>query len=101
MQPRISSVVLTERIAQNGFPDAVTATLVAHATLRALGERLTDDEARALTEALAPDLADLVDRSEYEGDFESAEFLFECPRADEDACRRDARGSRRRTACHR
>ncbi|HVJ94701.1 MAG TPA: DUF2267 domain-containing protein [Labilithrix sp.] len=74
MASLISSATLVERVIHDGLPDAISAKLAVMATLRVLGESLTEDEARALTAALASDLADIVTRSEYETDFDSAEF---------------------------
>jgi uncharacterized protein (DUF2267 family) len=59
---------------RGGIPDQATAERSLRATLGSLGQRLTDDEAAALAGQLPKELARVLDQSEYDGDFDAAEF---------------------------
>jgi uncharacterized protein (DUF2267 family) len=66
---------LLDAIVAHGIPDHLQAERTLRATLSVLGERLTDDEAAALSKALPAELAPVLDRSEYDGDFSAADFF--------------------------
>ncbi len=65
---------LLEKIMSRGIPDRAVAERAARATLAVLGERLTEDEASALASRLPEELGSVVQRSEYDSDFDAAEF---------------------------
>lgn len=73
---RITMQTLLDGLAQRGLADKTASRHVLRATLAVLGERLVDDEAQALGEVLPAELAECIDRSEYDGDF-GAEELFD------------------------
>jgi uncharacterized protein (DUF2267 family) len=73
---RMTMQTLLDGLAQRGLADERAARHLLRATLAVLGERLLDDEAQALGEAVPAELAECIDRSEYDCDF-SAEELFE------------------------
>lgn len=74
MTTAISSEGLVDRIMDAGIPDRAAAQLALRAVLATLGQRLTDDEAHALASNLSGELARLVDRGDYDCDFDAAEF---------------------------
>jgi uncharacterized protein (DUF2267 family) len=68
---------LLDRIVERGIPDRRRAGKALRATLTVLGQRLFDDEARALASSLPTELARVVEASEHDeldGDFGDAEF---------------------------
>jgi uncharacterized protein (DUF2267 family) len=67
---------LVARIIDTGVSNPDLAERALRSTLSVLGERLTDDEALALTACLPEELARVVEQSEYgdDGDFDAAEF---------------------------
>jgi len=67
---------LLDHLAQHGLTDEAAAHRSLRATLAVLGERLVDDEAMALTEAVPSELAKSIENSEYDSDF-STEELFD------------------------
>jgi hypothetical protein len=69
-----AEVALIERCVERGIPDRDIARRAMHATLAVLGSRLTDDEAGALACELPGELARIVDRAEYDRDFDAAEL---------------------------
>lgn len=73
---RITMQTLLDGMAQRGLVDETASRHVLRATLTVLGERLVDDEAQALVDVVPAELAECIDRSEYDGDF-SAEELFD------------------------
>lgn len=76
MTSRISMDTLLDRLAQHGLTDATAARRSLAATLAVVGERLVDDEARALAEVVPAELALSIEGSEYDSDFGTDE-LFE------------------------
>ena len=74
MSARITLKALVERFTRRGLPDGETARRVLRATLAVLGERLVDDEATALADALPAEVAPVVENVEYDADFGSADF---------------------------
>src|SRR5205814_101518 len=74
--PRISMDALLGRLADHGLTDEASARRALEVTLSVLGERLTDDEARLLAEAVPDELSVNIEDSEYDADFSTAE-LFE------------------------
>jgi len=76
MSSRLSLDTILDRLAERGLTDDATARAALHATLAVIGERLVEDEARALAEVLPDELAMLVATNDYDGDFDDAE-LFE------------------------
>ncbi len=66
---------IVERLSERGLTRDEAARVI-HATLESLGERLTEDEARALALALPPMHARSLLELDYDGDFDAAE-LFE------------------------
>lgn len=76
MTSRISMDVLLERLAERGLTEEAAARRALRTTLAVLGERLVEDEARALAEVLPEGLARIVQGSEYDSDFDADE-LFE------------------------
>jgi len=75
MTPRISMAAVLDRLAEQGLQDEAARRSL-YATVAVLGERLVDDEARALAEALPGELAESIEGVEYDSDF-STEELFE------------------------
>jgi uncharacterized protein (DUF2267 family) len=75
MTQRISMPAVLERLAEQGLTGDA-ATLALSATVAVLGERLVDDEARALAEVLPTELAESIEGVEYDTDF-STDELFE------------------------
>lgn len=76
MIARMSMEGLLDRLAQRGLADDEAARRSLRATLAVLGERLVDDEAKALAEVVPSELASSLESSEYDSDF-STEELFE------------------------
>ena len=76
MTPRIPMATLLERLAKHGLVDEEAARRSLRATLAVLGERLVDDEARALVETVPAELVAGLENSEYDADF-TTEELFE------------------------
>jgi len=76
MTRRIDETRLMEELARRGLAEEGEAGRALRATLAVLGERLLDDEAKALAEVLPAPLARVVEEVEYDCDFDSAE-LFE------------------------
>jgi uncharacterized protein (DUF2267 family) len=75
MTPRIAMSLVLEGLAEQGLTeDAARRSL--YATVAVLGERLVDDEARALAQVLPGELAESIEGVEYDSDF-STEELFE------------------------
>jgi|GEM_PF-2031053 len=75
MTPRIPMSTVLERLAEQGLTeDAARRSL--YATIAVLGERLVEDEARALAEVLPGELAESIEGAEYDCDF-GTEELFE------------------------
>lgn len=75
MTPRISMDAVLVRLAEQGLTEEVARRSL-YATVAVLGERLVDDEARALSEVLPGELAESIEGVEYDSDF-STEELFE------------------------
>jgi uncharacterized protein (DUF2267 family) len=75
MTPRISMTFVLDRLAEQGLTDEAARRSL-YATIAVLGERLVDDEARALAEVLPGELAESIEGVEYDTDFTSDE-LFE------------------------
>lgn len=70
-----ASPTIIERIMEEGGgADESAAEQALRATLIVLGQRLTDDESRALRTDLPEKLAAVVAQSEYDGDFDAAEL---------------------------
>lgn len=63
------------RITATGIPDPGDARSALGATLGVLGQRLTDEEAKALGRLLPDELAAVLDRHEYGGAFGAEEFF--------------------------
>lgn len=76
MSAQISIDTILDRLAERGLTDEARARCVLHATLAVLGERLVEDEARALAEVLPAELAKLVGMDGYDSDF-TADELFD------------------------
>jgi uncharacterized protein (DUF2267 family) len=76
MSARISLDTILDRLAERGLTDEARARRVLHATLAVVGERLVEDEARALAEVLPDELAPIVSTAGYDSDF-TAEELFD------------------------
>jgi len=76
MTTRIAMDEVLDRVAQRGLTDEAAARRSLRATLAVLGERLVDDEARALAEIVPTELVESLSMSEYDSDF-STEELFE------------------------
>ncbi len=76
MSSRLSLDTILDRLAERGLTEDASARAALHATLAVMGERLVEDEARALAEVLPDELAMLVAANDYDGDFDDAE-LFE------------------------
>jgi len=76
MSSRLSLDTILDRLAERGLTDDVNARGILHATLAVIGERLVEDEARALAQVLPDELAMLVATSGYDSDFDDDE-LFE------------------------
>lgn len=76
MIARISMDALLDHLAQRGLTDEDAARRALRATLAVLGERLVDDEAKALAEVAPAEVAQSIESSEYDSDF-TAEELFE------------------------
>jgi uncharacterized protein (DUF2267 family) len=74
MTAQNSLVDLVHLAMDRGIPDRSVAERALRATLRVLGERLTEDEAHALASRLPDELAGVVDRAEYDSDFDAAEL---------------------------
>jgi uncharacterized protein (DUF2267 family) len=68
--------LLMARLAERGLADDETARAALRATLAVLGERLVEDEGRALANVLPADLAAIIESSAYDADI-SADELFE------------------------
>lgn len=75
MTPRISMTSVLERLAAQGLTDEAARRSL-YATIAVLGERLVEDEARALAEVLPGELAESIEGIEYDSDF-GADELFE------------------------
>jgi uncharacterized protein (DUF2267 family) len=75
MTPRIPMQTLLDGLAQHGLTDEASARNALRATLYVVGERLVEDEAKALAEVLPVELAGVV-VNDYDSDF-SADELFE------------------------
>jgi uncharacterized protein (DUF2267 family) len=75
MTSRISMADVLARLAEQGLTDEAARRSL-HATIAVLGERLVDDEARALSEVLPGELAESIEGVEYDTDF-STDELFE------------------------
>jgi uncharacterized protein (DUF2267 family) len=69
-----SVAALLDSIVAHGLPDRSQAERALRATVRVLGERLTDDEASALGTGLPAELSRMLDQSEYDGDFSASDF---------------------------
>ena len=65
---------IIEKLLARGFDDAADAERALRATLAALGERLTFDEARRLALALPGDATLFWQESSYDSDFDAAEL---------------------------
>ena len=65
---------IIEKLLAKGFSDAADAERALRATLAALGERLTFDEARSLALALPGDATLFWQESSYDADFDVAEL---------------------------
>jgi uncharacterized protein (DUF2267 family) len=65
---------LVHHVMERGIPDRSLALQALRATVRVLGERLTDDEAHALSRFIPDELAALIDSVEYDADFDAAEL---------------------------
>lgn len=74
MEKPTSSAALIETVMRDGLPSARIASRAVVATLHVLGERLTDDEAKLVADALPTDLARVIEQREYEGDFDASEL---------------------------
>ena len=72
-----------------GIPDRAAAERALRATLGILGQRLTDDEARDLATELPDELGHVVDQSQYDGDFDGAEFYERMRRREKTARQAD------------
>jgi uncharacterized protein (DUF2267 family) len=70
----LGSAGLVERVMGAGIPDRRRAEKALRATLAVMGERMTRDEADALGRVLSPELQTIVHESEYDSDFDAAEF---------------------------
>jgi uncharacterized protein (DUF2267 family) len=75
MTPRISMHTLLDALSAHGLADEATARAALRATLSVLGERLVEDEAKALAEVMPAELAGVIEEG-YDSDF-SADELFE------------------------
>jgi uncharacterized protein (DUF2267 family) len=73
-----------DRLMRDGIPDRATAERAARATLATLGERLTEEEARGVADALPGALARTLRDASYDSDFDDAE-LYERVRRREGA----------------
>jgi uncharacterized protein (DUF2267 family) len=73
-QHRYADEALVTRVRERGIPSTAEAERALRATIAVLGERLTDDEAEALASRLPGQLERVLDASEYDGDFDAAEF---------------------------
>jgi uncharacterized protein (DUF2267 family) len=65
---------LLDRLVQDGFADRAAADRAVHAVLRALGERLTEDEAKLFARRLPAELARVIEDRDYDRDFDAAEL---------------------------
>jgi uncharacterized protein (DUF2267 family) len=92
MAERISMDVLLARLVDEGLVDEVTARRALDATVAVLGERLVDDEARALAEVVPAELVANLEAGAYDSDFD-AEELFERVRRREQTSAARARES--------
>ncbi len=75
MSHRIQEAQLNEHLARRGFRDDAAAPRILRATLAVLGERLVDDEAKALADVLPNGLARVVEDAEYDADFGTEELF--------------------------
>lgn len=71
---RVEESRIVDELVRRGLTDAAEARRALRATLAVLGERLLDDEARALAEELPAELAAVVTDVDYDGDFDSSEL---------------------------
>lgn len=83
MTPRIPMQTLLDALAQQGLTDANAARRALRSTLSVVGERLVEDEAKALAEVLPAELSVLIEGN-YDSSFDDDE-LFERVRRREDA----------------
>ena len=75
MTPRIPMSSVLTRLAEQGLTEEAARRSL-YATIAVLGERLVDDEARALADLLPGELAESLEGVEYDSDFGTDE-LFE------------------------
>jgi uncharacterized protein (DUF2267 family) len=92
MAERIPMDVLLARLVDEGLVDEVTARRALDATVAVLGERLVEDEARALAEVLPTELVAILEAGEHDSDFDADE-LFERVRRREQTTAARARES--------
>lgn len=78
-RPTLAGLLAREHA--RGLADPLVAYDATKATIRALGERLPDNEAETFARALPPELVRLVEEAEYERDFDSAELIRRVARA--------------------
>ena len=88
MSSRLSLDTILDRLAERGLTDDAIARAALHATLAVIGERLVEDEARALAEGLPDELAMLVATSEYDSSFDDDELFERVSRRAHERCGR-------------